>query len=277
MCSLCLLLLTSVLASSVFGGNKVLADENNNKNGTDVRVDPIHSNEGYSAVVYDNRNGLPTSEANAITQTSEGFIWIGSYSGLIRYDGNTFVNLSTDAGISSVVCLFVDSSDRLWIGTNDSGISVMEKGKFKRFGREEGLKSLSVRSICEDVTGNIIVGTAAGICYLDKELKLHTIEDENLSNRSVRVLKSSSANATVYGVTVDGCVFTLKNLKVTGFYDEKALSIEGARSLMPDEENPGYLYIGDSDTTIYYGSFISGEFSLSRRFLTGTMQSINSI
>lgn len=276
-CSLCLLLLTSVLASNAFGGHIVLADENNNKNGTDVRVDPIHANEGYSAVVYDNRNGLPTSEANAITQTSEGFIWIGSYSGLIRYDGNTFVNLSTDAGISSVVSLFVDSSDRLWIGTNDSGIAVMEKGKFKRFGREEGLKSLSVRSICEDVTGNIIVGTAAGICYLDKDLKLHTIEDENLSNRSVRVLKSSSANATIYGVTVDGCVFTMKNLKVTGFYDVKALNIEGARSLMPDEENPGYLYIGDSDTTIYYGSFISGEFSLSRRFLTGSMQSINSI
>ena len=41
-------------------------------------------------MMYNNRNGLPTSEANAITQTSDGFIWIGSYAGLIRYDGNTF-------------------------------------------------------------------------------------------------------------------------------------------------------------------------------------------
>ena len=31
----------------------------------------------YSAVLYDNTNGLPTSEANAIAQTSEGFLWIG--------------------------------------------------------------------------------------------------------------------------------------------------------------------------------------------------------
>ncbi|MBE5905461.1 MAG: hypothetical protein E7277_01535 [Lachnospiraceae bacterium] len=47
-----------------------------------------NSDEGYSAVLYDNTNGLPTSEANAIAETSEGFIWIGSYSGLIRYDRN---------------------------------------------------------------------------------------------------------------------------------------------------------------------------------------------
>ena len=74
--------------------------------GTESTVDPVHSSDGYSAVLYDNKSGLPTSDANAIAQTEEGFIWIGSYSGLIRYDGNTFVNLSTDAGISSVVSLF---------------------------------------------------------------------------------------------------------------------------------------------------------------------------
>ena len=43
---------------------------------------------GYASVLYDRSNGLPTSEANAIATTSDGFIWIGSYSGLIRYDGN---------------------------------------------------------------------------------------------------------------------------------------------------------------------------------------------
>ncbi|MBQ6401490.1 MAG: hypothetical protein IJI20_04300 [Firmicutes bacterium] len=49
-------------------------------------MDVTGQTEGYSAVLYDNASGLPTSEANAITETSEGFIWIGSYSGLIRYD-----------------------------------------------------------------------------------------------------------------------------------------------------------------------------------------------
>ena len=41
-------------------------------------VDPTGKTEGFSAVLYNNPNGLPTSEANAIAETDEGFIWIGS-------------------------------------------------------------------------------------------------------------------------------------------------------------------------------------------------------
>ena len=47
-------------------------------------ADPFDESEDYSAVLYDNLNGLPTSQANAIAQTEDGFIWIGSYAGLIR-------------------------------------------------------------------------------------------------------------------------------------------------------------------------------------------------
>ena len=84
-------------------------------------VDPVNQSDHFSAVLYDNTNGLPTSEANAIVQTSEGFLWIGSYAGLIRYDGNTFERMDSTGGIASIKCLYVDSRDRLWMGTNDNG------------------------------------------------------------------------------------------------------------------------------------------------------------
>ena len=41
----------------------------------------------FILLLYDNTNGLPTSDANAIVQTADGFIWIGSYGGLIRFNG----------------------------------------------------------------------------------------------------------------------------------------------------------------------------------------------
>ena len=78
-----------------------------------LSVDPTGREEGYSAILYNNLNGLPTSDANAITETSEGFIWIGSYAGLIRYDGNTFERFDSTTGIASVRVLFVDSRDCL--------------------------------------------------------------------------------------------------------------------------------------------------------------------
>ncbi|MBQ5544875.1 MAG: hypothetical protein IIU00_04280, partial [Clostridia bacterium] len=79
--------------------------------GTDsdsVAVRLVEQGDGYSAILYDNTNGLPTSEANALAATSDGFLWIGSYSGLIRYDGNTFERIDSTTGIASVVSLFVD-------------------------------------------------------------------------------------------------------------------------------------------------------------------------
>ncbi|MCR4797622.1 MAG: hypothetical protein K5853_04150, partial [Lachnospiraceae bacterium] len=45
------------------------------------------NNVGYSAVLYNAENGLPTSDANCIYSTSKGYIWIGGYSGILRYDG----------------------------------------------------------------------------------------------------------------------------------------------------------------------------------------------
>ena len=120
-----------------------------------ISVDLEGQTEGYSAVLYDNSNGLPTSEANAIAETSEGFIWIGSYAGLIRYDGNTFERIGSTGGISSIKCLYVDSRDRLWMGTNDNGVAVMENGEFKLWGKLDGLKSAHTRAITEDENGTI--------------------------------------------------------------------------------------------------------------------------
>ena len=102
-------------------------------------VDPVRNNDNYSAIVYDNTNGLPAAEANTIVQTSEGFIWIGCYAGLVRYDGNTFERLDSTQGVNSISSLYVDKQDRLWIGTNDNGLAVMENGEFRFWGEKDGL------------------------------------------------------------------------------------------------------------------------------------------
>lgn len=134
-----------------------------------IAVDTSQKQEGFSPVLYDNTNGLPTSEANAIAETKEGFLWIGSYSGLIRYDGNTFERMDSSLGIASVVSLFVDSKDRLWIGTNDSGVGVMKQGKITMYNKEDGLSSLYVLDILEDDSGRIYLATTQGMAYVDEK------------------------------------------------------------------------------------------------------------
>lgn len=212
---------------------------------------------GFSAILYDNSNGLPTSEANAIAQTRNGFIWIGGYSGLIRYDGNDFYRFDSSMGISSVMSLYVDKEDRLWIGTNDNGAAVYDNGQIRYFGKADGLISLSVRAIAEDAFGNIVLATTQGMAYIDDKYELHIIEDSEIAEKFVCRLKTD-AEGVVYGSTVDGCFFSMDNLAVTYFYDGKELGIGEAFSICPDPGEKGKVYLGMGDSTVVCGNMLDG-------------------
>ena len=218
-----------------------------------VNVDVTGQKEGFSAVLYDNTKGLPTSEANAIAETSEGFIWIGSYGGLIRYDGNSFERIDSTTGIASVVSLYVDSKDRLWIGTNDSGAFVMDKGEYTQFNKEDGLRSLSVRAFSEDKDGNIYIATTKGISVLDSDLKLTAIKDEKIADAYVWEINAGS-DGTLYCNTNNNEVFTLKDGRLDEYYTADDLGISDATCITPDDNDPGMVYIGTEESTVYHGT-----------------------
>ena len=215
----------------------------------------VDASRGYSPVLYNNTSGLPTSEANAIVQTSEGFIWIGSYGGLIRYDGNTFERIdSVQTGISSVVSLFVDSKERLWAGTNDSGVGVQDRGEWTIFNKQNGLKSLLVRSIVEDGNGLIYLGTAEGVNLVDENLNVSSPDDKQISKEYVRMLKMGSNN-TVYALTIDGAIFTMKDGRLVSYYSPQDLDLYGIHAILPDEKIAGNIYCATKGSSkVYYGT-----------------------
>lgn len=203
-------------------------------------VDPLEDSEGCLAVLYDNRNGLPTSEANAIAQTPEGFLWIGSYAGLIRYDGSSFERIQTDAGILNTRCLFVDSRGRLWIGTNDSGIFLMSEGVIRRVDRENLLASISIRAITED-RGVMYIATAAGIATVDGDMNLTVLEDSRTAGKIIIDLRMGD-DGLIYGLTIAGDLFTLRDRKVLSFVDHTSSPYGSIFAVLPDPEQPGKLY-----------------------------------
>ncbi|MGN0667154.1 MAG: HD domain-containing phosphohydrolase [Huintestinicola sp.] len=130
-----------------------------------AKISDIISTDNCVLNVYDNTNGMITSGANTISETDDGYIWIGGYAGLSRYDGNDF-EFIYQSGITSVMCMIKDSRGRLWIGTNESGIIVYENGITHQFTREDGLPSESIRCFTEDEQGNIYAGTSDRICRI---------------------------------------------------------------------------------------------------------------
>ena len=214
-------------------------------------VDLISGNEAYTAVLYNSRNGLPTSEANAIAQTGDGFIWIGSYAGLIRYDGNTFERTDDDTGISNVRCLYVDSRDRLWIGTNDAGLLLLENGGFRRWTRADGLDSVSIRSFAEDGDGNIYIGSITGISILDPEMNLTVLQDDQ-AGQTIQELRRGSGGL-VYALTRNGDLAAYRGGKQISRMSHEDCPIENIKCMLPDPDRPGWFWIGTTDSGIYYG------------------------
>ena len=217
-------------------------------------VDPVNDPENFSAVLYDNTNGLPTSEANAIVQTADGFIWIGSYGGLIRYDGNTFVRMDSTSGLTSIKCLYVDDQDRLWIGTNDNGAAVLFKGELRKWGKLEGMKSSHTRAITGDSNGTVYIATTCGIAMIDPNGNLRMMEDEAIAEANMRDLRMGS-DGIIYGLTNFGDLMKIQDGKLLSFLSAEETSVQGVASMLPDPTQPGKLWFEGGDFGFYHATY----------------------
>ena len=226
------------------------AEAQNNEN--TLTVDPVYEKDNYSAVLYNNTNGLPTSEANDIAETSEGFIWVGSYSGLIRYDGNSFERVDSTTGVASVTVLYVDRKDRLWIGTNDSGVALMENDEFRMWKEEDGLGSAKICAITEDDKGTIYVGTTAGISMIDADMKLTSVEDPRIANAYIQQIRPGS-DGLLHCITNEEEYFTLRDGRLVDYMDHTKIADKKITSIQTDQNAPGMLYIGTADSGFYHG------------------------
>ena len=151
--------------------------------------------EAYAAAVYDNASGMPFSEANLTIQTPDGFLYIGSYGGLTRFDGRRFEAVE---GVSSAVSLFTDSRGRLWVGTSEMGAVCLDGGSLTVYGPEEGLNS-SVRGFCEEESGDILMATRSGLFLLDGNGQISQLPDERFRGKYILSIAGDGAG-NVYGI-----------------------------------------------------------------------------
>ncbi|MBI4325339.1 MAG: hypothetical protein HY674_08760, partial [Chloroflexi bacterium] len=95
------------------------------------------------------------SWVQALAQDKSGTIWAGTYrDGLFRMQGQEVLQIPLQEIGNSVIALFVDSRDRLWIGT-PNGLASMEKNTLVRYGPEVGVPPGTVSAIAEDGAGRI--------------------------------------------------------------------------------------------------------------------------
>ncbi|MFD0892291.1 two-component regulator propeller domain-containing protein [Luteolibacter ambystomatis] len=116
------------------------------------------------------REGLPQDHIRAMAGTRDGFLWLGTDSGLARFDGVHFKAFGLHEGLGAVTVqtLYEARDGALWVGTLGGGASVLRGGKLQHaYGSGDGLPSTSVLAVAEDDSGRIVVSTRDGLSRLE--------------------------------------------------------------------------------------------------------------
>jgi signal transduction histidine kinase/ligand-binding sensor domain-containing protein len=132
-----------------------------------LALDPRKALSQYSRTVWTQERGLPQDTVRAITQTKDGYLWLGTDEGLARFDGYDFVVFNKTKGNlpnNSVTALAASNDGALWVGTQN-GLVEYREGVFRTYTTKDGLPDASIASVYADSTGALWV--VAGV-YLSR-------------------------------------------------------------------------------------------------------------
>ena len=162
----------------------------------------------YIQTIYSKENGLSGGKANDIASTNDGILWIGSYEGLYRHNGQEFRLMNELESIKTVRCLYVDDEGRLFVGTNDSGLSIIiNESVMNVFKEENGLPSDTVRCIIRGENGLYYVGTSEDLTLLSLSDGLNVVSTIPQIQNAITL--SADEKEHMAAVTASGQLFVL--------------------------------------------------------------------
>ena len=123
-----------------------------------------HAQYGFEVWTVD--NGLPENEVRGISQTPDGYLWIATLNGLVRFDGVHLTVFDRNTpGVSSnqFGALLQDRSGDLWFDSVTNGLERYHKGSFRTYGAQDGIPGDLINGLARDDDGNLWVLSAGRI------------------------------------------------------------------------------------------------------------------
>ena len=129
-------------------------------------LDPARPLSAHAHRIWQSEDGLLQDTASALLESRNGFLWIGTGAGLVRFDGATFDHYSRinvpGFAHDAVQCLAEGKDDAIWIGTSEPGLYRFQQGEIRAFGQAEGLTDHPIRRLLCDRDGTLWAAPTEG-------------------------------------------------------------------------------------------------------------------
>ncbi len=200
----------------------------------------------YGHETWQTEQGLPQNTVQALLQTRDGYLWLGTREGLARFDGLRFTifdRQNTPQILHNQIRhLYEDRDGRLWIAT-PGGLMRYERGAFTSFTTKEGLASNNVWSVYQDRAGSVWIATVNGLNqWRDGKFTTYTTQ-QGLTNNSIEVIHEDKDGALWIGT--EAGLNRFQDGVFTGFTKQNGLAGNAIKTLMTEQQ--GRLWIGTTE------------------------------
>jgi diguanylate cyclase (GGDEF)-like protein len=209
--------------------------------GPAVALDPTKALTQYVQNIWRVEEGLPHNTVRAIRQTRDGYLWLGTFGGLARFDGVRFqVYDRTNSVLTNneIRCLHEDAQGVLWVGTSGGGLYRLENGQLHKDTRP--IESQTINAILSAPDGSLLVGTGNGLYRLSGAGRVERFTTESgLWGNTINAL-AQSPSGKIFAGTENGVSVLQGNSVTKG--PQSAHSDKAVLSVLLDRA--GNLYVG---------------------------------
>lgn len=188
----------------------------------------------WSARAWETDDGLPDNNVTGVEQTPDGYLWVGTLGGLMRFNGSRFTEFSLqhlpNVANRLVRRMYLDHAGRLWLAMDRGSLACVSEKSAKVYTTAEGLPDGRVLAMAEDGNGTVWLAYSTGIFRIDGDQVLPVGSEEGVPPGGVPWLAGDGkgtiwlARGTHLGVIREGRWSSMLNL------DESPVRVLAARS-----------------------------------------------
>ena len=198
----------------------------------------------YAIDIWTTEHGLPNNAIMDVAKSPDGFIWLATFNGLVRFDGlefTVFDRNNTDAfKTNNLADLFIAADSSLWIGTNGGGLVKYHNNVFQHIDTDSLIGSNTITSLSENRKGTLWFGTKNGLGKIEDQV-ISAVQNPLINHANIYTMYVDTEDLLWVGTTLEG-LFRYDGQNMQRITTEQGLNSNSIRSIFQDRE--GHLWIG---------------------------------